>query len=517
MSNKRNVVESASIIAIFTLTSKFLGFLREVLIAKKFGSGMETDTYFVAMTATVLIMSTIGAALNTTLVPIFSEIEERKGKVHKLKYLNNMLNVIFFITAILAVLGYFFSPVIIRILAKGFTGEQFDLAVKLNRIGLPIIIFLGFTNVFTGFLNSSQKFGPPAISGIPFNLVFIIYLLIFSNKFGVVGLMITSVLATSTQFLIQVPSAKRLGYRHNFELDLKDKYLNKALVLILPVLLGSTVQQINTIIDKTLASSLVEGSISALNYASKINDMVISVFVMAITTVVFPMIAKAFNKNDTEQIREIMGEGINIILIITVPATVGIVILAEPVVKVFFQRGAFDKTATLMTSQALIFYSLGLVSSSLRIMLNKVYYSYQDTITPMINGVLAVVVNLIFNIILVKYMAHAGLALATSISAIITTIFLFMNLKRKMKDSMDFKNYLICFIKTLIAAIIMGLNVNLIFFGLSSLLPDNNKIQFLILLLSVIVGLAIYIVVCSILKIKEMRILLNKLLKSKKR
>ncbi|HLR35154.1 MAG TPA: murein biosynthesis integral membrane protein MurJ [Tissierellales bacterium] len=517
MSNTKKVAKSAAMIAVLTLISKFLGFIREMLIAYKFGSGYETDTYFVAMTATVLIMSTVGAALNTTLIPIFSEIEEKKGKKHKVKYLNNVLNVVFIITIVLGILGYFLSPVVIRILAKGFTGEQFKLAVKLNRIGLPIMIFLGFTYIFSGFLQSSEIFGPPAIAGIPFNLVYIIYLFIFSNKLGVVGLMVASVIAASAQFLIQVPATKRLGYKYSFDVDLKDRYINKAMILVLPVLLGSAVQQINTVIDKTLASDLVEGSISALNYSAKINSLVISVFVTAITTVIFPMLSRAFNQNDTNQVKEIMAEGINIILIITVPATIGIVLLAQPVVKIFFQRGAFDETATLMTSQALIFYSLGLVGSSLRLMLNKVYYSFQDTITPMVNGIIAVIINLIFNIILVKPMAHSGLALATSISLTVSTLFLFVSLRKKMKGAMGLKRYMECFIKTLISAIIMGLVVKVTYFGLTSLLPDKNIIQLIVLVFTIGLGGFIYTILCSILKVKEIRVLLNRLVRMKKK
>lgn len=517
MSNTKKVAKSAAMIAVFTLFSKFLGFIREMLIAYKFGSGYETDTYFVAMTATVLIMSTVGAALNTTLIPIFSEIEEKRGKKYKLKYLNNILNVVLIITIVLGILGYFLSPVVIKVLAKGFTGKQFDLAVKLNRIGLPIMVFLGFTYVFSGFLQSSEKFGPPAIAGIPFNLVYIVYLLVFSNRLGVVGLMVASVIASSAQFLIQVPATKRLGYSHSFQVDLKDRYINKAILLVLPVLLGSAVQQINTVVDKTLASSLVEGSISALNYSTKINSLVISVFVTAITTVVFPMLAKAFNQNDTNQVKEIMGEGINIILIITVPATIGIVLIAKPIVKIFFERGAFDETATLMTSQALTFYSLGLVGSSLRLMLNKVYYSYQDTVTPMVNGILAVIINLIFNLILVKPMAHSGLALATSISSTITTLLLFINLRKKMKGPIGLKRYISCFIKTLISALIMGLIVNKVYFGLTSLLPDKNIIQLLVLIFTIGLGGFIYIILCSILRVKEIRVLLNRIVRIRRK
>ncbi len=179
MTKKQKVAQSAAMIAIFTLISKGLGFLREVMIASKFGSGMETDTYFVAMTATVIIMGTLGTALNTTLIPIFSEIGENHGKKAQRRYLNSVLNLIFLITIILAIIAFLISPpLIIRVLAKGgFEGEQFDLAVRLNRIGLPIIIFLGFTYVFSGYLQSRQIFGPPhAIMGIPYNLVFLIYL-----------------------------------------------------------------------------------------------------------------------------------------------------------------------------------------------------------------------------------------------------------------------------------------------------------------------------------------------------
>src|SRR5690606_34619098 len=152
--NSSRVLKSAAMISAFTLISKFLGFIREMLIASKYGSGYETDTYFVAMTATTIIMTTFGAALNTSLIPVFSEVESLRGKEGKLKFFNNILNVIFFLTVVLALFSFILSPLIIKVLATGFEGEQLELAVKLNRIGLPIIISLGFTYVFSGFLQS---------------------------------------------------------------------------------------------------------------------------------------------------------------------------------------------------------------------------------------------------------------------------------------------------------------------------------------------------------------------------
>lgn len=509
MATKKNLAKTAGMISILTLISKVLGFLREIMIANRFGSGMETDTYFVAMTATVIIVGTMGAALKTTLIPIFSEVEGRHGKRGKLRFLNNIFNIVFVIAILIIILGYIFSPLTIKILAKGFEGEQFNLAVTLNRIGLPIAMFLGLTHVFSGLLDSSEIFGPSAISGFPYNFVFLIYLVFFAGDASIYTLMMVTVIAASTQFLTLVPAVRHMGYRYRFKINLRDPYLRKGMLLVLPVLIGSAVQQINIVIDRTLASGLEKGSISALTYASRINDMVIAVFIMAITTVIFPMLSKAFSNEEGERVKEILGQGINIILIITVPATIGILILADPLVYLFFQRGVFDAKDTLMTSQALMFYSLGLVGFSLRLMLNKVYYAFQDTTTPMINGVIAVGVNLTFNLILIRWMGHRGLALSTSISATVTTILLFLSLRKKI-GPIGLTKYLISFLKTLTAALIMGIVVYLIYYRVGMMLPISKIVQMIMLLVSVAVGAGVYFVLCILFKVDELKLIFKR-------
>lgn len=512
MTKANKVVQSAAMISVFTLISKFLGFLREMLIASKYGAGIETDTYFVAMTATTIIMSTIGTSLNTSLIPVFTEVGEKSGRKGRNIFLNNILNVILFITLILVLFGFFLSPVIIKILANGFEGEQFDLAVKLNRIGLPIVIFLGITYVFSGYLQSNEIFGPPAMMGLPYNLVFIFFLLFMADKYSVAGLMFASVLASSTQFLIQIPAVRHQGYKYRLDVNLNDPALKKTFALILPVIIGSSVQQLNTVIDKTLASGLADGSISALNYSAKINDMVVAVFITAITTVVFPMLSKAFSQGDNAELKRIMAKAINIILIITIPATIGILILAEPIVSIFFERGAFDHNDTVMTASALFYYSLGLIGISLRLMLNKVFYSLQDTKTPMINGALSVALNIILNLIFIRFMAHAGLALATSISTTFTSIMLLINLRKKI-GPIGLKNYLIFFVKALGAALVMGVAVYFVYFGLIDKVASSQLMELLILLLSIGVGVLIFFVMCIVFKIKELGMLVGKFIK----
>lgn len=506
MRGKQSFARTAGMISILTLISKGLGFFREIMIANRFGSGMETDTYFVAMTATVIIIGTIGAAIKTTLVPIFSEVESKHGKKGKLIFLNNVFNIVLVAGFFIVIFGYIFSPLTIRILAKSFEGAQFDLAVKLNRIGLPIAMFLGLTHVFTGLLDSNEIFGPSAISGLPYNFVFLIYLIFFGGSASIETLMMVTVLATSTQFLILLPAVRHMGYRYRFKINLKDRYLRKSMYLVLPVLLGSAVQQINIVIDRTLASGLEQGSISALTYASRINDMVIAVFIMAITTVIFPMLSRAFSDDNMNRVKEILGQGIDVILLITVPATIGLLLLAEPLVYLFFQRGSFVARDTMMTSQALIFYSLGLVGFSLRLMLNRVYYSFQDTKTPMINGAIAVVVNLGFNLVLIGPMGHSGLALATSISATVTTLLLFVSLRNKI-GPIGLRRYLVAFVKTLIASLVMGVFVYLIYYKIGGMLPVSKLVQIITLMASVLIGAIIYFISCVLLKVDGLKMI----------
>lgn len=189
----------------------------------------------------------------------------------------------------------------------------------------------------------------------------------------------------------------------------------------LPVFIGVAINELNVLVDKSLASSLVSGSISALNYANKLNSLILGVFISAITTVIFPLLAKESNSGNIKGMKMIMRYGVNLILLITIPATVGLIVLAKPIVEVAFETGEFDATATIMTTQALIFYSLGLVAMALRLLITKVYYSLQDTKTPMVNSAISVGFNIVLNIILVRFMTHAGLALATSIATIIAT------------------------------------------------------------------------------------------------
>lgn len=501
MSTTGKLFKSASMMAIITLLSKFLGFFREIFIASKFGSGYETDTYIVAMTATYLIMGMVAGAFNTVLVPIFSEIDETHGKERSIKFLNNTLNIMFFVSLVAMAVFYFLSPVAISILGNGFKGEQFDLAVKLNRIGLPIVLGMSFSFIFSGFLQSREKFLAPSATGFPFNIVQIAFLLTLSSVFGIKGLMVALVLAIFGQVLIQIPPAVKEGYRYKWIFDTKDKYIRKMLYLTLPVMIGTAIQQVNVIVDRALASRLAEGSISSLSYAARVNEIILGIFVTAITTAIFPILSKAATQKDIKSLVRITKKGSMLIFLITIPSTVGLMILAEPVVKLFFERGAFDSEATKMTYQALFFYSLGMVGMAMRLMVTRVYYAIQDTKSPTVNGLFAMILNVVLNVILIVPLQHRGLALATSIASILSSALLLVGLRKRV-EGFELKSYGVGLAKIMVASGVMGAFVYIAYrYTKEIVMGDSFIVSAAVIGAIVLVAAIIYVNLCYLLKV----------------
>jgi putative peptidoglycan lipid II flippase len=520
LTGAKQAAKSVAIIIIISFGGKILGFIRESLIGAKFGSSMETDTFFLAMTAVSLFTTIITRALNTTMIPVLAEIEHIEGKEGKKKHTNNLLNIVAVFSILVIILAWVLSPVIIKIIAPGFdSNEQFNLAVLMMRIGMPTVLIAGLQGVFRGFLQSENQFTESAAISFPFNFTYIVFLLFLSSYFGIKGLMVTSVLAVLSQIVLQMFGLKKLNYKYEYIIDFKDKYVKKILYLIPPILISVGIGDLNKIIDKSMASVLVEGSISALNYANRLDNLVRGVFIAAIATVMYPMLSKAANKDNYKEFKKVVIKGINIILLITIPATIGMVILSNPIVKLAFQRGKFDSAATIMTAGALIFTVVGMVGTSLRALLNNAYYSLQDTKTPVVNGAIAVGVNVTFNLLLIGPMAHRGLALATSISATVTSLLLLYGLKKKM-GSFGFLTSVKCGLKSLFASIVMGIAVFFLYKLLNHSLGTGRLGELIALMISAVVGALIYFVLIYLSKIEEVEWIINlmkgKLLKRNK-
>lgn len=510
MSITNSAAKLVVIIIVLTLVGKLLGFFREILIASKFGSGFESDAFFIAFSATTLIAALFQKAIKTTTIPVLSEVEAQEGEEGKRLHTSNLFNLILLIALGLVIAGWVAAPLVLKVLAHGFEGEQFDLAVVLMRIGMPVIIFSCATGVFRGYLQSEMKFMEFAASTFPFNIVYIFFLLFLSSKFGIRGLMVASVLAVASQLVIQIPDLVKTGYRYNPIFNIKDRYIVKLLVLTPPVFISIAIRDINVIINKSLASSLITGSVSALNYANRLTGLVSGVFIYAITTVLYPILSKEANKDSFDGLKNVLTRGINVILLITVPATVGMIILAKPIVKIAFERGAFDAVATTMTSGALIFFSLGLVGMAVMSLLNNVYYSLQDTRTPMLIGLVSISINICTNIVLIRFMAHMGLALGASIAATVTAVLLLAGLRKKI-GFLGGMRIIFCCIKTMVASAAMGMTAYVSYGFLdSSIQGDSLVLELSALLGAVTLAVVVYCVMVVILKIDEVFWVLNK-------
>lgn len=418
-------------VASIGLLSKLLGFSREVVLARYFGATEVTDAYLVAVVIPVIVVGALINAITATFIPVFAEYKAKRGEVATLRLVNNTLNLLLLLSVLLGISGYLLAPQVVSMLAPGFHGSQVALTVRLTRIIFPAVFAMAIIGLAIGVLQSRQCFWVPAAIGLPYNLTMIIAIILSSRYYGIIGVAVGTVLATFSQALFQIPFLYRSGFRYRLVLDLKEEGLRKMAFLIWPVLIGIAATQMNTIIDRWLASTLPEGSISALNYGFKLVMLPLSLVVSAVNSVTYPFFSQMVATNQREKLREVYLDIINIVVLFFVPITVGMIILREPFVRTAFQRGAFDASDTTATTLALLFYSVGLVAYALNDISSKVFFAVQDTKTPVLIGMLVMGFNVILNFILVKPMAHSGLALATSIASIVGTAVYFMLFRRR--------------------------------------------------------------------------------------
>ena len=490
-----------------TMLAKVLGFGRELVLASAYGASIYSDAYLTAMNIPLVVLTIIGSTIATVFVPVYNEVEYKVGVKESLKFTNNVFNIIIIFCILLTVLGLTFTEDIVKVFAIGFKGDALKIAVNFTKIIIIGTIFIGSSHLLTAYLQLKEAFIILGFITIPRNSIIIasIILSLNSNPYAMI---IGTLFAFIVEFLIQLHISIKKGYKYKRYVNIKDKHIKKAIYLMSPVLIGVAVNQLNAMIDRTLASTLSEGSMSALNYANKLNGFVSGLFIASIVTVIYPMLSRISCKNNRDEFINSIVKSINSVILLVLPISIGAIVLATPIVRILFERGEFDARATSMTAIALIMYSIGMVAFGLRDILGKVFYSLQDTKTPMINGVLAMSMNIVLNIILVRYLEIAGLSLATSISAIICIFLLFNSLNKKIGyfgQDMIIKTTL----KSIVSALIMGI---VTYFGydlISSILGNGFIYEVISLFASILLGAIVYGALVIVLKVEEVSIIME--------
>lgn len=502
MQNKK-IIKSSFIIIILIILGKVMAFMRDALIASNFGATYVTDIYMFSL-GIVMLLTTIGYGLTTTLIPIHTENIENKTQQEKNIFVSNILNTAGIATILFVIVGIIITPYIIYIFAPGFreNPEIFNSSVYILRIMFISLFFVCIQSIVTAILQAHKEFYAPAAMAFVSNIVFVIYLVFLSNRFGMNGFAIATVIGFVAQFLINVPKFKALGYNYIFVINFRDKSIIRLVKLMLPVIISTSIIQVNLFISRYFATSVYEGAVSALDFSNKLNMLIYEVFAVAISMVIYPTLSTYAAKKNSKEYKNALLKAINVILLIMIPASIGVLILREPIVSIIFGRGAFDEKAVKLTANALMFYTPAMVAYGVRDILFKAFYSLQDTKIPMLNSFLGIFINIILSLILVNRMQVSGLTLASAMSALVTTLILIIILNNKL-NGINLKHLIEVFVKITVSSFIMGLiilKIRDICFSKIGMSFEGNIIT---IILSFIVGVFIYFVCIYILKVEE--------------
>ncbi len=513
MSENHKIARAATVIGTGTLLSRILGFFRDMVIANFFGAGMAADAFFVAFRIPNLWRRLVGeGSLTISFIPVYTEYLTQRSEEETRKVTHVAFTIAGVILLILTVLGILFSPILIRIVAPGFIQipQKFELTVTLNKIIFPYLFFMGLFALCMGILNSYRHFFAPAVAPIFLNISIIVAVFLFYHTFKIpVMTLALGVLAGGIiQFFFQIPFLWKKGITFRFNFDFRNPAIKRIGLLMIPGLIGTGLYQMNTFIDMIFASFLPSGSVSYLFFADRLMEFPLGIFAIAIGMASLPSFSGLASQGKMEELKETLSFTFRLVSFISVPAMVGLIALKTPIINLLFQRGLFDYSATEKTAFALLFYSAGLWAIAGSRVIAPVFYSLQDTWTPMKIALICLGANVIFRAVLIFPLMHGGLALATSLSSTLNLILLFRKLGPKL-GGIDIRRNMQSLLRNFLCSLPMGLAA----YSICSIgqwsTTGNVGEKILVLFAGIAIGLGIYLACSYWIKNEEMLFLLN--------
>ena len=504
----RRVARAAGVVGSATLLSRIFGFIRDMVVAGFFGAGFATDAFFVAFRIPNLLRRLFAeGSLTISFIPVFTEYLKKKSKEDAIGLANAAFTLLSIILVIVSLAGIFFSPLIVKIIAPGFSKvpDKYELTVFLTRLMFPYIFFISLVALCMGILNSLRHFAAPALAPVVLNICIIAAAILLRNLFPepIISLAIGVIIGGILQLAMQFPFLVKMGVKLRPSFDFKHPGIKRIGILMLPAVFGAAVYQINIFISTLLASFLPGGSISYLYYADRIVQLPLGVFAIAVGTASLPSLSEQASSGDLEEMKKTISFSLRLIFFITIPAMIALIALRVPIISVLFQRGEFDYQSTILTSQALLYYAVGLWAfSAIRVVVSA-FYSLQDTKTPVKVAIAALFVNAVLSVILMFPMKHGGLALATSIASAVNIMILFFLLKKKIGQFLD-REFYGSIVKVILSSLAMWGTIALV----NYIFPWNNEgafnERFIILVSGIAVGLSTFLIASFILKSSEM-------------
>jgi len=505
MSTNKSILRSTGLIGILTVFSRILGFVRDVFIARIFGTGIAAEAFVVAFRIPNLMRELIGeGAANAVFVPVFCEYLV-KDKKELFRVVNILFNIIFFLLCFIIFLGIIFSLPIVKTIAPGFINDNYklNLTVRLTRLMFPYLLFIGLTAYAMGILNAFKEFALPAFGPALLNLSLIgacLFSAFFAEPIIVLawGVLIGGVL----QLIIQVPSIYKKGFRFRFfEFQFKHPAVIKISKLLIPRFFGSAIYQLNVFMDTVFASLtriVGEGAVAAIYYANRIIQFPLAVFGISLSVAALPVMSLQVANADIEKLKNTLKFSLNIIFLITIPISMIICIFPYPIIKLLFEHGNFGSYSVAITASALLFYSLGLPFYALVKIMSSAFFSLKDTETPVKTTSFCLLLNILLNYILMHPLKVGGLALASSISSAINFFLLFYILEKRI-GKFGRLQIIDSFLRICLATLFMGLTAKIFWHFLRFPL-------FFRLLFSLTIAIAVFILSGILLKVEALRI-----------
>lgn len=503
------VFQVAGMLMVTMSISRILGYVRDIVMVSQFNMSAQTDAYTAAFQIPdFFYYILVGGALSSAFIPIFSGYMAKKQEEDGWIVASTVLNLVLMVGAVLIAVGLIFTPQLVRLLVD-FNEQTFELTVLLTRIMFAQSFFMCLSGISQGILHSYKEFTAPAIGSMLYNLAIIVVGAIFSQYIGIVAFTLGVVFGAFLNFAVQIPGLIRIGFRYRPIIDLHHPGVMQFFRLLGPVLLGLSVTHLNLFITTKLGSSLGDGVITALHYAQRIMQLPVGIFAIAIAVAVFPTMTSHAARGEMDLYLKNLSMGFRTIIFITLPAAVGLAVLRLPIVRAMYLQNAVTMDSIEMAAAALLFYTIGLVGYSAQQLLNRGFYAMQDSKSTVAINVLSLIVNILLSFILVRPLGYIGLALAYSISGLVSMFLLLFFLRRKL-GHMDGRNMVISALKCLIASAIMAVAVVAFAHWSEAAWEMTGKLmQIIQVLIGVAIGAAVYAIAAMVMGMEEIGMVLG--------
>lgn len=489
----KKIYETTILLGIVMFLSKLTAFVRDIVLTNRYGASYISDAFLVAVSIPTVLFSGIMTAVYTCYIPLYKELKKKKpGELSK--FHGNIMTIVLLLSCLGIVLYWVLDDMVLKIFAFGFDAAAFQLAKELSRIMVLVMIFMGAACILQGYLQANESFLLVGAMTIPTNMMIALSIGISTEK--TLPLMAWGTVIGYAVYLpyFAIPAYQK-GFRLRLQIDLKEESIRRLFAMIIPVFLSQIVFEVNSIVDKSAASLLPAGGITALDYSFKLASMIDASIVAPLAMIVYPRFSGYMVESSHETLKRDFNKTLRAVEMIVIPIVGGVMVLARPIVEVIFFRGAFTSEAARLTAESLVVYAVAEIPVSLRVICDKVFYARKEAKIAMLNSMAGMAVNMILDILLVHRLAHVGLALATVVSSSLTFCLLFVSLRKRMGE-LGGKEIWRTGINSVLAAGIMSVCVHCCSQALSS---AGNILQ---ICLCAITGIVVYLAMLLLLREK---------------